>query len=107
MRCSDAPPHPRNRPSSTPAALPADRERAGRPRRARRDWASIGSTHRCEGRGRQELRQGGTMSRIIQAAAAIAAVFFAAGADAQVPQGYPADYAKVIEGAKKEGKVVV
>ncbi len=47
------------------------------------------------------------MSRIIQAAAAIAAVFFAAGADAQVPQGYPLDYAKVIEGAKKEGKVVV
>src|SRR6266436_10421491 len=47
------------------------------------------------------------MSRTIQAAAAVAAVFFAAGADAQVPQGYPADYAKVIEGAKKEGKVVV
>src|SRR5450830_737946 len=26
---------------------------------------------------------------------------------AQVPAGYPADYAKVVEGAKKEGKVVV
>ena len=30
-----------------------------------------------------------------------------AGASAQTPAGYPADYAKLIEGAKKEGKVVV
>jgi len=29
------------------------------------------------------------------------------GAYAQVPAGYPADYAKVIDGAKKEGKVVI
>src|SRR4029453_18697948 len=28
-------------------------------------------------------------------------------AQAQVPQGYPADYAKTVEAAKKEGKVVV
>jgi iron(III) transport system substrate-binding protein len=28
-------------------------------------------------------------------------------AAAQVPAGYPADYAKVVEGAKKEGKVIV
>jgi iron(III) transport system substrate-binding protein len=28
-------------------------------------------------------------------------------AQAQVPQGYPADYAKIVEAAKKEGKVVV
>src|SRR6266705_2993751 len=28
-------------------------------------------------------------------------------AQAQVPAGYPADYAKILEGAKKEGKVVV
>jgi iron(III) transport system substrate-binding protein len=32
---------------------------------------------------------------------------FAAAANAQVPAGYPADYAKIVEGAKKEGKVVV
>jgi len=30
-----------------------------------------------------------------------------ATAHAQVPAGYPADYAKVVDGAKKEGKVVV
>ena len=29
------------------------------------------------------------------------------GAQAQVPQGYPADYAKIVDAAKKEGKVVV
>src|SRR5215471_9419321 len=28
-------------------------------------------------------------------------------AQAQVPAGYPADYAKIVDGAKKEGKVVV
>src|SRR5438034_215409 len=31
----------------------------------------------------------------------------ALNASAQVPTGYPADYAKVIEGAKKEGKLVI
>ncbi|HEX8009955.1 MAG TPA: ABC transporter substrate-binding protein [Casimicrobiaceae bacterium] len=31
----------------------------------------------------------------------------AAAARAQVPAGYPADYAKILDGAKKEGKVVV
>jgi iron(III) transport system substrate-binding protein len=45
------------------------------------------------------------MSKFV--AAAIATVVLAAGAQAQVPEGYPADYAKVIEAAKKEGKVVV
>src|SRR3954465_4741550 len=40
--------------------------------------------------------------------AAAFAAFASAGALAQsVPQGYPADYAQVIAGAKKEGKVVV
>src|SRR2546429_3831046 len=29
------------------------------------------------------------------------------GAQAQVPAGYPADYGKIVDGAKKEGKVVV
>src|SRR5437773_10729491 len=31
----------------------------------------------------------------------------ALGAQAQVPAGYPADYAKSVDAAKKEGKVVV
>src|SRR5262245_64738181 len=41
--------------------------------------------------------------------AAVIATVLALGstAQAQVPQGYPADYAKIIESAKKEGKVVV
>ncbi len=39
--------------------------------------------------------------------AALAAVFSLGVAHAQVPQGYPADYSKVVEAAKKEGKVVV
>ncbi len=41
------------------------------------------------------------------AAAAASLLLLAASAHAQVPQGYPADYAKIIEAAKKEGKVVV
>jgi len=42
-------------------------------------------------------------------ATAIATVFAAAAfsAAAQVPAGYPADYAKVVDGAKKEGKLVI
>ena len=32
---------------------------------------------------------------------------FSLNAAAQVPAGYPADYAKIIDGARKEGKVVV
>lgn len=42
-------------------------------------------------------------------AATLAAAFtFAAGsAGAQVPDGYPADYQKIVDGAKKEGKVVI
>jgi iron(III) transport system substrate-binding protein len=42
-------------------------------------------------------------------AAAFAAVFTAVAlnAAAQVPAGYPADYAKIVDGAKKEGKLVV
>jgi iron(III) transport system substrate-binding protein len=41
------------------------------------------------------------------AAAAFAALLIPVGARAQVPEGYPADYAKTIEAAKKQGKVVV
>ena len=45
------------------------------------------------------------MLRIVLSA--LVAALAATGAQAQVPQGYPADYAKVVEAAKKEGKVVV
>lgn len=38
---------------------------------------------------------------------AAAAALFATAAMAQVPAGYPADYQKVIDGARKEGKLVV
>src|SRR6476620_9423118 len=40
-------------------------------------------------------------------AAGLALLAAAGAAFAQVPPGYPADYAQVIAGAKKEGKVVV
>jgi iron(III) transport system substrate-binding protein len=45
------------------------------------------------------------MSRVFFAAAA--AVLWAAAAQAQVPAGYPADYAATIDAAKKEGRLVV
>ncbi len=35
------------------------------------------------------------------------ALAFGTAAQAQTPQGYPADYAKIVEAAKKEGKVVI
>jgi iron(III) transport system substrate-binding protein len=48
------------------------------------------------------------MRRIMPAALATASLFIvAAGAQAQAPQSYPADYAKIVEAAKKEGKVLV
>lgn len=37
----------------------------------------------------------------------VASVALAASAQAQVPAGYPADYKAVVDGAKREGKVVV
>jgi iron(III) transport system substrate-binding protein len=43
----------------------------------------------------------------IAAACGALAMLVAVVAQAQVPAGYPADYAKVIEGAKKEGKLVI
>ena len=46
-----------------------------------------------------------SFSRIATVVASL--LFAAATASAQVPAGYPADYAKVLDGAKKEGKVVV
>ncbi|MGE0752167.1 MAG: ABC transporter substrate-binding protein, partial [Variibacter sp.] len=47
------------------------------------------------------------MVRFTVAALAAAFVAFAGQAQAQVPGGYPADYSKIIDAAKKEGKVVV
>lgn len=46
------------------------------------------------------------MTRLALAASA-AVLLFATTASAQAPQGYPADYAKLVDAAKKEGKVVV
>ena len=46
------------------------------------------------------------MSRIFAAAVALL-VAGVVSAVAQVPQGYPADYAKIVEAANREGKLVV
>jgi iron(III) transport system substrate-binding protein len=40
-------------------------------------------------------------------AALVGTALLSVGAQAQVPAGYPADYAKIVDGAKKEGKVVI
>jgi len=45
------------------------------------------------------------MRTFVAAAAAVA--LSAASAAAQAPQNYPADYAKIVEAAKKEGKLIV
>jgi len=45
------------------------------------------------------------MNKLVMAAAAV--VFSAASAAAQTPQNYSADYAKLVEAAKKEGKLIV
>ena len=47
------------------------------------------------------------MRHIISASLIATAVTFSAAAFAQVPAGYPADYAKIVEAANKEGKVVI
>jgi iron(III) transport system substrate-binding protein len=47
------------------------------------------------------------MRHLVSAAIALAFSIGVAHAQAQVPQGYPADYAKVVEAATKEGKVVI
>ena len=41
------------------------------------------------------------------ASALAGCMLLALGAQAQAPAGYPADYSKIVDGAKKEGKVVV
>src|SRR5207245_8706673 len=62
-----------------------------------------GRRSRASERGR---RQGGDNMRRLQTMA-LALAACAGPALAQVPAGYPADYAKVIDAARKEGKVVV
>src|SRR5579862_6039485 len=47
------------------------------------------------------------MRHVVSAAFISTALIFGTGVQAQVPQGYPADYAKTVEAAKKEGKVVI
>ena len=47
------------------------------------------------------------MRHVVSAAFIATGLAFGSAAPAQTPQGYPADYANVIEAAKKEGKVVV
>ena len=47
------------------------------------------------------------MRHVVSAAFFAIALAFGTGAQAQAPQGYPADYAKIVEAAKKEGKVVI
>src|SRR5262249_58412520 len=50
-------------------------------------------------------RRSKPMSRILLAAVAV--VVCAAPAQAQVPPGYPADYANLVAAANKEGRVLV
>src|SRR6201987_1013205 len=57
-----------------------------------------GSLHSMEGQ---------TMHPLKLSSALLAGALIALAAQAQVPAGYPADYAKTVDGAKKEGKVVV
>jgi iron(III) transport system substrate-binding protein len=47
------------------------------------------------------------MRHILSASLIATAVTFGTAAFAQVPAGYPADYAKIVEAASKEGKVVI
>jgi iron(III) transport system substrate-binding protein len=47
------------------------------------------------------------MSRIIHAVITASTLVVATAAQAQVPPGYPADYGRIVEAAKKEGRLVV
>ena len=47
------------------------------------------------------------MRHVISAVFTAIALALSGAAQAQVPQGYPADYAKIVDAAKKEGKVVI
>src|ERR1700730_16548690 len=47
------------------------------------------------------------MRQVLSATIFATALTFSAAAQAQVPAGYPADYSKIVDAAKKEGKVVI
>ena len=47
------------------------------------------------------------MRHVVSAAFIAIALAWGTGTQAQMPQDYPADYTKIIEAAKKEGKVVI
>ena len=47
------------------------------------------------------------MRHVLSATIFATALAFSAGAQAQAPAGYPADYSKIVDAAKKEGKVVI
>ncbi len=47
------------------------------------------------------------MRHILSATIFAASLAVSAGVQAQVPAGYPADYGKIVDAAKKEGKVVI
>jgi iron(III) transport system substrate-binding protein len=47
------------------------------------------------------------MRHVLSATIFATALALNAGAQAQVPAGYPADYSKIVDAAKKEGKVVI
>jgi iron(III) transport system substrate-binding protein len=68
--------------------------------RATADCASIMARSRTGAAAREDV-----MMRIV--VPVFAALVIGGAAQAQVPQGYPADYAKTLDAAKKEGKVVV
>jgi iron(III) transport system substrate-binding protein len=75
--------------------------------RVRKGWSSIG----YEGlppRGQAPTTAPGVVMRHA-VSTVIAAIFLTLGTavQAQTPQGYPADYASIVEAAKKEGKVVI
>ena len=47
------------------------------------------------------------MRHVISAIFIATALALGSAAHAQAPQGYPADYAKIVDAAKKEGKVAI
>lgn len=47
------------------------------------------------------------MRQVLSAALILTALSAVSAANAQAPQGYPADYGKLVEAAKKEGKLVI
>jgi iron(III) transport system substrate-binding protein len=47
------------------------------------------------------------MRNVLSAAFIVAALSFVGSAFAQAPAGYPADYSKIVDAAKKEGKLVI